>query len=79
MTQKVKIKTVYFGTDGYIYYTISPNDKEKRKQYINRHRSNKYWNDPMSAGTLSRYVLWQHPFLSTAINNYIKMFRLKKY
>ena len=53
--------------------------KMRKKQYINRHRSNKNWNDPMSAGTLSRYILWEHPLLSTAINNYIKMFRLKKY
>jgi hypothetical protein len=76
---RTKIKTVHFGADGYIDYTISPHDKEKRKQYINRHRTNENWNDPMSAGTLSRYILWEHPLLSTAINNYIKMFRLKKY
>lgn len=75
---KTKIKTVHFGADGYIDFTISPHDK-KKKQYINRHRSNENWNDPMSAGTLSRYILWEHPLLSTAINNYIKMFRLKKY
>ena len=41
--------------------------------------SNDNWNEPMSAGTLSRYILWEHTLLSTAINNYIKMFRLKKY
>ena len=37
---KTKIKTVHFGADGYIDYTISPHDKEKRKQYISRHRTN---------------------------------------
>ena len=37
----------------------------------------------LSAGTLSIYIyiyiLWEHQVLSTAIDNYIKMFRLKKY
>jgi hypothetical protein len=74
-----KIKTVHCWVDGYIDYTTSPRDKGKRQQYISRHRTNENWNDPMSAGTLSRYILWEHPLLSTAINNYIKMFRLKKY
>lgn len=72
------IKTVHFGAAGYTDYTMPPHDKEKRKQYISRHRTNENWEDPMSAGTLSRYILWEHPLLSTAINQYMKRFNLKK-
>ena len=73
------IKTDHFGTEGYTDYTIPPHDKEKRKQYISRHRSNENWNDPMTAGTLSRYILWEYSSLSTAINQYIKIFKLNKF
>lgn len=76
---RTPIKTVHFGAEGYTDYTISPHDKEKRKQYISRHRSTENWNDPMTAGALSRYILWQYPSLSLAINHYIKRFGLKKY
>ena len=71
---RTKIKTVHVGADGYIDYTMPPHDKKKRKQYTSRHRSNENWNGPMSAGTLSIYIyiLWEHPLLSTAINNYIQ-------
>ena len=55
---------------------MPPHDKEKRKQYINRHRTNEIWNDPMTAGTLSRYILWQYSSLSPAINQYVKKFKL---
>ena len=64
---RTKIKTVHFGADGYIDYTISPHDKEKRKQYINRHRSNENWNDPMSAGTLSRDIYIYIYIMGTSI------------
>ena len=38
-------------------YTISKNT-EQRDRYIARHRKNENWNDPRSAGALSRYILW---------------------
>ena len=31
----------------------------------------------MSAGALSRYILWEYPSLTTAINQYAKRFVLK--
>ena len=58
-----------------IDFTVAPHDKEKRKQYTSRHRSNENWNDPMTAGTLSRYILWEYPSLSMAINQKVKRFK----
>ena len=72
------IKTIHFGAEGYTDFTISPHDQDKRKRYIDRHRSNENWNDPMTAGTLSRFILWEYPSLSIAINQYMKRFRLNR-
>ena len=58
---------------------MPPHDKEKRKQYISRHRSNENLNDPMTAGTLSRYILWDYSLLSTAVNQYVKRLNLNKF
>lgn len=38
-------------------YTITK-DKDQRDRYLKRHRANESWNDPRSAGALSRYILW---------------------
>lgn len=38
-------------------YTITK-DTEQRARYLKRHRANESWNDPRSAGALSRYILW---------------------
>ena len=76
---KQLIKTTHFGASGYPDYTVPPHDEERRKRYISRHKSNESWNDPMSAGALSRYILWEYPSLSTAFHQYAKRFRLKQY
>ena len=54
---------------------MPPHDKEKRKQHKNRHRTNQKWNDPMSAGGLSRDTLWEYPSLSIAINQDVQRFK----
>jgi len=51
------IKMTSFGQKGADDYTITK-DKAQRKRYIDRHRKNENWSDYMSAGSLSRYLLW---------------------
>lgn len=46
-----------FGALGMDDYTIT-HDQEQRRRYINRHRTHEDWNDPKSAGALSRWILW---------------------
>ena len=46
-----------FGAKGMDDYTITK-DTEQRARYLKRHRANESWNDPRSAGALSRYILW---------------------
>lgn len=50
-------KVVHFGLKGGNTY-IDSGDKIKRAAYLARHKKNENWNDPYSAGALSRYLLW---------------------
>jgi len=66
-----KKKTVSFGADGYEDFT-QHHDKERRANYLSRHKTNEDWNDCDTAGALSRYILWGN---STDIDMNEKMFR----
>ena len=68
-----KIKTVHFGANGYSDYTIHK-DPERKKRYIERHERNEDWNNPMSAGALSRYILWNKPTKTESIKDYKNKF-----
>jgi hypothetical protein len=50
-------KTVHFGAKGMDDYTLTK-DKEARERYLTRHAKRENWNDPMSPGALSKWVLW---------------------
>lgn len=72
-----KIKTVHYGASGYSDYTLHL-DPKRKERYIARHsKNNQDWTDPMTAGTLSRYVLWNKTTIEASIKDYIKRFRLK--
>ena len=74
--QKQKLRTIHFGYSPMSDYTIHKND-ERKQRYINRHKAREDWNNPMTAGALSRYVLWEHKSLSAAISAFKKKFNLK--
>ena len=46
-----------FGAAGMSDYTIH-HDKLRRANYLARHKANESWNNPRSAGSLSRFLLW---------------------
>lgn len=71
-----KVKTIHFGADGYSDYTIHK-DEERRQRYIDRHKSSEDWDNPMTAGTLALYILWNKPTLSASIADYKKKFGFK--
>ena len=76
--KRSKIKTVHFGSAGMSDFT-KHKDEERKQRYIARHSANENWNDYMTAGSLSRWILWNKPSLSASYNDYIKKFNLKKY
>ena len=71
-----KIKITHFGASGYTDYILSK-DEKKKQAYLDRHRTNENWNDYMSAGSLSRWILWNKKTLSASILDYKKKFKLK--
>tara|TARA_R100001509_G_C4883541_1_gene221076 strand:- start:2917 stop:3207 length:291 start_codon:yes stop_codon:yes gene_type:complete len=71
-----KIKTTHFGAKGMSDFTINK-DKERKERYLDRHRKRENWNAPMTAGALSRWILWNKPTLQGSIRDYKKRFNLK--
>ena len=69
-------KTVSFGAAGMSDFT-KHKDPERKQRYLNRHKKNENWNDPTTAGYLSRWILWNKPTRSASIKDYKKKFRLK--
>lgn len=70
-------RVIHFGSkDGETY--IDHHNDVKRMNYIKRHSMlNEDWTNPYSAGTLSRFILWEKPNLRYAINSYKKRFNIK--
>ena len=71
-----KVKTTHFGAKGYEDLTIH-RDLERKARYITRHKKRENWKDPTSAGSLSRYILWQYPSFDKSVKYYKKKFNLK--
>lgn len=71
-----KVKTIHFGAEGYSDYTIHK-DEARKQRYIDRHKNSEDWNNPMTAGTLALYILWNKPTLSASISDYKKRFGLR--
>lgn len=74
---KKKQKTIHFGATGYEDLT-QHGDSFRKERYLNRHR-NEDWNDYMTAGSLSRWILWEYTDFNRAVREYMKKFGLKKY
>lgn len=68
-------KTTHFGARGYEDYTQHRNELRK-ESYLARHRTRENWNDPTSAGALSRWILWNKPTLTASIEDFKKRFSL---
>ena len=71
-----KIKTTHFGCAGMSDYT-KHKDKSRKRRYLTRHRGRESWNNYMSAGSLSRYILWGEPTLRASIKKYKQKFNLQ--
>ena len=69
--------TTRFGSQGYSDYTMSISDKRK-SLYLARHIREKdlWYNKPMSAAALSRWLLWNKPTLKGSLLDYIHRFNI---
>jgi len=71
-----KQKIISFGASGYTDFTKAPHDEKKKELYIKRHQKRENFNDPLSKGALSRFVLWSKPSIEEGIKEYKKRFNL---
>lgn len=70
-----KIKTTHFGSAGMSDFTIHK-DPERKQRYLNRHKKRENWEKYMTAGSLSRYILWNKPTFKASVSDYKKRFKL---
>ena len=68
-------KVVHFGDTRYEDFTVHK-DEERKRLYLLRHKKNEDWNNPYSAGSLSRYILWNKPTIIASVEDFKKKFNL---
>ena len=68
-------KTVHFGQAGADDVTKTKNVLQK-EAYLARHKKRENWDIPTSAGSLSRWILWNLPTLNASIEDYKKRFKI---
>jgi hypothetical protein len=65
-----------FGQKGYSDFT-KHKDVTRRGRYLSRHRGmGENWNDPTSAGALSRWILWNKPSFKASLADYKRRFKM---
>lgn len=65
-----------FGQKGYSDFT-KHKDTARRTRYLTRHRGmHEDWNDPTTAGALSRWILWNKPTFKASLADYKRRFKL---
>ena len=69
-------KTVHFGSVGYGDYTTT-GDKDAKARYLSRHRAREDWDNPITAGSLARHILWNKTTIKASIADYKKRFGFK--
>lgn len=72
-----RFKSTKFGASSMSDFTKHKNE-ERKKRYIERHRANERWDDPYSAGALSRYILWNKTTIEASYISYKNKFKFKK-
>lgn len=75
-TDGKKKKTIHFGAEGMSDFTIHK-DPKRKERYLKRHIKRENWNNPQTAGALSRWILWNKPTLSASIKDFKTRFKLK--
>jgi len=68
-------KIIHFGDSRYEDYTTHKDDKRK-KLYEIRHSKNEDWNNTLTAGFWSKWILWNKPNINDAIKDTEKKFNI---
>jgi hypothetical protein len=69
-------KTVPFGARGMSDFT-KHKDVTRKQRYLKRHSGmGEHWNQPDTAGALSKWVLWNKPSFRASVTDFKKRFNL---
>jgi len=71
-------KIVSFGAKDYEDFTTHKNE-ERKQRYINRHRKNGDWENPLTAGFNARWLLWNKETLQDSLKDMNDRFKDKNY
>ena len=52
-------------------------DPKRKERYLKRHQAREDWNNPLTAGALSRWILWNKETLKASIEDFENRFKLK--
>ena len=63
-----RLKTVKFGAFGMSDFTKN-RDEERKKRYLDRHREREDWNDILTSGAWSRWLLWNKPTIRESLTD----------
>jgi len=68
----------HFGSAGMKDFTLfdATLREQRKKLYLQRHSARENWTDPTTAGSLSRWILWNLPTVSASIADFKKRFNL---
>ncbi|WP_353743613.1 DUF5754 family protein [Haliea sp.] len=70
-------KTIHFGQKGSETFTEGASS-QKRLNYLKRHKVNEDWENPLTAGSLSRFILWgSSRNIDDNIKKYVRRFKIK--
>jgi len=70
-------KVIRFGAAGYKDFTTFPKEEREdhKERYLQRH-AKENWDNPLTAGALSRWILWNKPTLRGSITDFKRRFHL---
>ena len=67
-------KTVSFGSSQHSDFTKHGSEARKQR-YLDRHKARENWNDPTTAGSLSKNILWNKQSISASVKDMDKQFK----
>jgi len=70
-----RTRTVNFGAKNSTTYAEGASDV-KRLAYIARHKVREDWTNPLTAGALSRFVLWEKKSIKAGVADFKKRFKI---
>ena len=70
-----RTRTIHFGDSRYDDYTTH-GSRSRKEDYIRRHAAREDFENPMTAGALSRWILWNKKTIGASVADFRRRFGL---